>query len=106
MAQANLGKAPYERDLEEYPPEWWEDFQHLSDLILDLAGRYGDKIIIRIWDPRSLQGMFNSIRYGVRRYPTFIVNGQEKITGLDATAIEQALQLRSIIQTEDTGGSA
>jgi hypothetical protein len=106
MARANMNKPPYERGLDEYPPTWQEELQRLSDLILDLAGRYGDRIIIRIWDPRSLQGMFKSIRYGVRRYPTFIINRQEKITGLDATAIEQALLMRGIIQTGDTGGSA
>jgi hypothetical protein len=43
MARANLGKAPYERGLEEYPAEWREDFQRLSALILDLAARYGDR---------------------------------------------------------------
>ncbi len=97
MARANMGKAPYARGLEEYPPDWQEDFQRLSALILDLAARYGENILIRIWDPRSLQGMFKAIRYGVRRYPTFIVEGQKKIAGWDAAAIEQALLATGII---------
>ncbi len=97
MARANLDKAPYARRLDEYPPEWREDFHRLSALILDLAARYGDRILIRIWDPRSLQGMFKAIRYGVRRYPTFIVEGQKKIAGWDAAAIEQALLATGII---------
>lgn len=96
MARANLGKAPYERGLEEYPAEWREDFQRLSALILNLAARYGDRILIRIWDPRSLQGMFKSIRYGVRRYPTFVVKGHEKVTGLDATLLEQVLRSQGL----------
>jgi len=90
MARADLDKAPSERGLEEYPPEWQEDFHRLSDLVLDLAARYGDSILIRIWDPRSLQGLWKSIRYGVRRYPTFIVAGR-KISGWDTVQLEQTL---------------
>jgi hypothetical protein len=105
MARAGMDKAPYERGLEEYPPEWQEDFRRLSALILDLAARYGENILIRIWDPRSLQGMFKSIRYGARRYPAFIIDGRKKITGWDAAAIEEALLMSGIIQTQDTGES-
>jgi hypothetical protein len=90
MARANLDKAPTERGLDEYPPEWQEDFHRLSDLILDLAEHYGDSILIRIWDPRSLQGLWKSLRYGVRRYPTFVVAGR-KISGWDAAGLEQTL---------------
>jgi hypothetical protein len=90
MARANLDKAPAERGLEEYPPEWQEDFHRLSDLVLDLAARYGNDVLIRIWDPRSLQGLLRSIRHGVRRYPTFVVAGH-KISGWDTARLEQTL---------------
>ena len=90
MARANLDKAPAERGLDEYPPEWQAEFHRLSDLILDLASRYGDRVLIRVWDPRSLQGMWKSIRHGVRRYPTFVVAGH-KISGWDTVSLEQVL---------------
>ena len=92
MARANIGKVPYERGLEEYPPDWQEDFHRLSDLVFVLATRYSDRILIRIWDPHSLPGMFKSIRFGVRKYPTFVINGHEKVTGLDAARLEQVLR--------------
>jgi hypothetical protein len=91
MARANLDKAPHERTLDEFPAEWQEDFCRLSALILDLAARYGDSVLIRIWDPRSLQGLFKSIRYGVRRYPTFVVAGH-KVVGWDEGQVEQVLE--------------
>jgi hypothetical protein len=91
MARANLDKAPHERGLEEYPPEWWEEFQRLSDIVMDLSNRYGDSIRIQLWDPRSLQGLMKSIRYWVRRYPTFIVQGQNKITGWNLDQLEQQI---------------
>lgn len=101
MARANIDKAPYERGLEEYPPEWMEDFQRLSTLILDLAARYGDSILIRIFDPRSLQGLIKSVRYGVRRYPTFVINKHKKVAGLDAAGLEQALRAEGAVEQAD-----
>ena len=92
LAQANLVQAPQERGLDEYPPEWQEEFRRLSSLIFTLADHYQNKVRIRIWDPRSLQGMLKSIRYGVRRYPTFIVNGRNKLTGWDTNSLDQHIQ--------------
>jgi hypothetical protein len=91
MAHANLDQAPHERGLEEYPPEWREEFQHLSDIVMSLSNRYQDSIFFRIWDPRSLQGLMKSIRYRVRRYPTFIVEGREKVTGWNVEQLEQLI---------------
>ena len=89
MARANLDQAPHERGLDEYPPEWQEEFQRLSDVVMGLSNRYQDSILIQIWDPRSLQGLIKSIRYWIRRYPTFIVEGQNKVTGWDVEQLDQ-----------------
>jgi len=92
LAQADLGQAPHERGLDEYPPEWQEDFRRLSSLVFSLADSFKDHVRIQIWDPRSLQGMLKSIRHGVRRYPTFIVDGHIKFTGWDKEKLEQQIQ--------------
>jgi hypothetical protein len=92
LARANLDKAPYERGLDEYPIEWQEDLHRLSSLIFSLASQYGESIVIRIFDPRSLQGLIKSIRYGVHRYPAFIVDKRLKSVGWDTTTLEQILQ--------------
>jgi len=89
MARANLDQAPHARGLDEYPPEWREEFQRLSDVVINLSDRYQGSILIRIWDPRSLQGLLKSLRYWVRRYPTFIVEGEKKVTGWDVEQLEQ-----------------
>lgn len=91
MADAHLDQAPPERGLDDLPPEWRADFERLSALIFDLARRYGDRILIRVYDPRSLQGLVKAVRHGARRYPTFVVDGRIKITGWDVAALEQAL---------------
>ena len=92
MARANLDQAPHERGLDEYPPEWQEEFQRLSDVVMGLSNRYQDSILIQIWDPRSLQGLMKSIRYWVRHYPTFIVEGQNKISGWNVEQLEQQIE--------------
>jgi hypothetical protein len=92
LAQADLDQAPAERGLDEYPPEFREEFQRLSSLLITLAERYKANVKIRIWDPRSLQGMVRSIRYWIRRYPTFILDGHTKLTGWDTPKLEQYLQ--------------
>ena len=91
MARADLDQAPPDRGLDEYPPEWQADFQRLSALIYDLADRYGDRVLIRIFDPRSWQGLIKALRHGVRRYPTFVVDGRTRIVGWDESALESAL---------------
>jgi len=92
MAQANLGQAPQERGLDEYPPEWKEEFRRLSTTIFTLADHFQEQVQIRVWDPRSLQGLLRSIRHGVRRYPAFIINGHDKILGWDTNQLEQHIQ--------------
>lgn len=92
IARSGVAQAPYARGMEEYPADWKADFQRLSDMVIELAAHYGDGILIRIYDPRSLQGLIKSIRYGVRRYPTFIIAGRLKVSGLDAGQVAQALQ--------------
>lgn len=92
LASASLGPAPPARGLEELPPEWQADFQRLSALIFGLAERYRDRVLIRIYDPRSLQGLVKALRYGVHRYPTFVVAGRHKVVGWDDKALEQAVE--------------
>ncbi len=88
MNGVGIQQAP---QVEEYPPEWQEEYQRFSELIFSLSDRYGDDILIRIYDPRSLQGLWKALRHGVRRYPTFIINGKRKVSGWDQGHLEQEL---------------
>ena len=92
LAQARLDRSPAERGLDDLPPEWLADFQRLSALIFDLANRYRDRILIRVYDPRSLRGLAKAMRHGVRRYPTFVVGGHNKVVGWELEALERAVQ--------------
>jgi hypothetical protein len=91
LGQAKMAQIDNERGSEEYPPEWIEDFKKLSDFVYQLADDYRESVLIRLFDPHSIQGMVKSLRYGIHQYPTFLVNGL-KIVGLDRKHMDIMLE--------------
>jgi len=80
------------RDLNEYPEELKEEYLFLSNWIKELAQKYRERILIKIIDVQSLQGVLKSIRYWVHRYPTFIINKKKRYTGKDKNQLDALLQ--------------
>lgn len=80
-----------ERVLSQYPPEWRADYERLVEWVYDLAGLYGEQIVIRVIDPQSLEGLFKGLRYWVGRYPTWVVEGHKRVVGWDRQTLEAAL---------------
>jgi hypothetical protein len=69
-----------------------EDYLFLSGWIKELAQEYREKILIQVIDVQSFQGVYKSIRYGLRRYPTFIIDKKKKYTGKDENELDASLQ--------------
>jgi hypothetical protein len=92
LSEAGVGEHPAERDLGEYPKEWQDDYRRLTDWVYDLAGRYDEQISIKVIDPQSAEGLLKSLRYRVRRCPTWLVNGRGRVVGWDRQALDAALQ--------------
>jgi hypothetical protein len=80
------------QDLNEYPEDIKEDYLFLSSWIKELSQKYREKILIRVTDAQSLQGVVKSLRHWVFRYPTFIINSREKYTGKDKARLDALLQ--------------
>jgi hypothetical protein len=104
LAEAGVGQPPGERAREKYPPEWEEDLHRLADWVYELAGRYGERILIKVHDPQSPSGLLKSLRHRVRRYPTWIVGGKARIVGWDRGGLDAALQAASREQAGAQGG--
>lgn len=79
---AGIGGQIHQADLDAYPREWMDEWIRLSDLIFNLTEVYAGRLVVRITDAQSPQGLWAGIRRGIRKYPTFVVAG-EKYTGLD-----------------------
>jgi hypothetical protein len=92
LSEAGVGEHPTRRDFDEYPQDWQDDYLRLTDWVYDLTDRYGERILIKVIDPQSPEGLFKSVRYWVRHYPTWIVNGKKCVAGWDRPALEEALQ--------------
>jgi hypothetical protein len=91
-ARAGLSEKRDNRDLNEYPQELKDEYLLLSEWVRELARQYEGKLMISIIDAKSLEGFLKSLRYGVRRYPTFIINKKKKYAGVDKTELQTLLK--------------
>jgi len=90
--QALIQQAGLDREMEDYPPEWKEDFRRLVEWVLELNRLYGDRLHIRLVDPRSLPGFFKCLRYRVTRYPSFIIEGRRYYVGWNKEALKETIE--------------
>jgi hypothetical protein len=77
--------------MDEYPSDLKEEYLKLSDWIRELTRIYEDRLVIRLIDAQSILGFYKSLRHWVRKYPTFIVEGQQTYTGWDKKRLETLL---------------
>jgi hypothetical protein len=100
--QSGIGERVQAEMAQEYPPEMLADYARLSAWIDDILQRFGDRIEIRLIDPQSGLGLFKSLHYWVRHYPTFIINGH-KVTGWDKERLEA--ELLQALSEEESGNN-
>ena len=91
----------HDQILSEYPQEMLDDHYRLSALVVELVDRYKEELTIQVIDPQSLLGIFKSLRYWVRKYPTFIIDGREIIVGWNRAALERALEASKVLQAKE-----
>jgi len=89
--QAGLDKKVHQKEMEEYPPDLKEEYTKLSDWIQELNHLYKHRLLIKLIDVQSPLGIYKSLRYWIRTYPTFIVEGKETYTGWDKNQLESLL---------------
>jgi hypothetical protein len=87
-----IGDQIHQQDIQSYPEEFIRDWQRVSDWVLDLAATFPGQLVIRITDAQSMQGLWKSLTKGVRKYPTFIVDGEEKYHGWEAEALNEVIR--------------
>ena len=95
LDEAGVGGQVHEQDLSQYPKEFADDYKRLSDWITGLARRYPAQVVIKVIDPGSPQGLWQSIRHGIRTYPTFLV-GRDKHVGWDEAGLDSLIRQKLI----------
>ena len=98
---AGVGASVHRENQTAYPPDVLEEAKRLAAWLQDLSARYGDQIHIRVVDPQSPEGFFKSLRYSVRRYPTFIINRRTKYTGWEPGTLDRLLEKQAAQRAPD-----
>jgi hypothetical protein len=74
------------------PADLHEEFQRLSEWVHSLWMRYGPRIRVKVVDAASIEGVWKSWRYRVRKYPAIVVNHDEVHVGLDFQVVEPFIE--------------
>ena len=89
--EAGLKRACHEKEFDEYPQDLKEESAKLSDWVRELNRLYKHRLLIKLIDAQSLLGIYKSLRHRVRKYPAFIVEGKETLSGWDKSRLEELL---------------
>jgi len=89
--EAGLDQKVHQKEMDEYPADLKEEYTKLSDWIRELNRLYKHRLSIRLIDVQSPLGIYKSLRYRIRTYPTFIVEGKETYVGWDKSQLEGLL---------------
>ena len=89
--ESGLGKNARREDIDDYPSELKDELLRLSGLIGELRSLYKHRICIRLIDAQSPIGIFKSLIYRFREYPTFIIEKKDVYSGWDREKVEGIL---------------
>lgn len=79
--------------LKSYPDDVQEEYFKLSSLVRDVQSYFGHHIKIKVIDPTTFEGIYKSIKYRTRKYPSFVINGKEKRVGwMDAEELKNFIK--------------
>lgn len=66
------------------PADLLNDYLAVSDWVRDLFRVHRTRVVVKVIDAASVEGVFRSLRYGTRRFPAVIVDGKARFHGTDA----------------------
>lgn len=72
---------------EALPEDLRQEFQALSLWAHDVVERFGRSVRLRVVDAASIEGVWRSLRHGIRRYPAVVVEGRDKHIGTDLESV-------------------
>jgi hypothetical protein len=76
------------------PEELQAEYAAISDWVRQAFDRYGDRLTVKVVDVASVEGLYKAIRHRARRFPAFIIDGEERFIGFDPVRLNSALTAR------------
>jgi hypothetical protein len=92
-----------EQAREALPDDLRQEFQMLSLWVHDLAERFGRSLRLKVVDAASIEGVWKSLRYGIRRYPAVVVEGRDRFVGTDLESALPSIE-RHVKEAESESG--
>ncbi len=90
--QAGLGRRIRDEQLARaLPDDLLRDYQALSDWAHALVESYCGRVVVKVVDAASVEGVWKSLRHRVRRYPAVVVEGRETCVGIDTAAVRRLI---------------
>jgi len=89
--EAGFDQKFHQKEMDEYPTDLKEEYTKLSVWVQELNRLYKHRLSIKLIDVQSPLGIYKSLRYRIRTYPTFIVEGKETYAGWDKSQLEGLL---------------
>lgn len=89
--EAGMDETIFQKAIEDYPPEIKEESMKLYQWIRELGHLYRHRLLIKLIPAQSILGFYKSLRYGIRTYPSFIVEGKEVYSGWEKGRLEELI---------------
>lgn len=87
--QAGAGAALHQEQLDSsIPDDLKREYAGLSAWVRETADAYCGRVVFKIIDAASLEGLVKSVRYRARRYPAFIIDGKARYVGADYAQVK------------------
>lgn len=95
FAGVGLGERIHRAEAQDaLPDDLADEFQQVSDWVHGLLQRHGPRVAVSVIDAASIEGVWKSLRLGVRRYPAVVLDGRERRIGSDFAALDALVEQR------------
>jgi hypothetical protein len=81
------------------PEDLAREYQAVSDWVKEIFRVHCDRIVVKIIDAASIEGVFKTLKYNARRYPAVIIDKKTRFLGsqsLDSAAQEISRNLAAL----------
>jgi hypothetical protein len=76
------------------PADLQAEYAAIASWAGEAQRRYGQRLELRLVDVASVEGVLTALRHRLRRFPAFVVDGSERISGFDPERLDAALARR------------
>lgn len=73
------------------PADLQAEYAAISDWAVQAFDRYGTRLTVKVIDAASIEGLYKAVRHRARRFPSFIIDGRERIVGFDRERLDGML---------------